>query len=299
MNPKMQKHMLLLILPMLFLANCSQTKPTSLPATIPVVVSPNAIPLEGSVYLSVEELNGHIKLKLRTEKIYSVYNNEIRTMLDTTTGRTIKITINGIVTCAMRQIECLETEGPARNEIDLGIISGEYDLTFQYTHQTQAYSFMVSVTDIVFVPKDQSSFVEPKYLEWKRLPEHSMWFVLHNEGVHMGGGNWQPLERAVYEQLSAKFLRDIEQFDVEQFHPAEGHYTNYLFVPPWESWHEIVGDRVKIPLEGEGWYEFRWPYIRYYTYVGDWRSIQELAETYRKQGLGISFFNVSGYPYAP
>ncbi len=299
MNPRLQQQLLLLILPILFLTSCSQTESTSLPATVSVVTPPNAIPLEGPVYLSVEELDAHIKLKLSTAEIYSVYNNEIQATLDTTTRPTIKITLNGLVTCYMRQIACLTMEGPARSEIELGVISGEYDLMFQYAHQTQVYSFMVSATDVVFAPKDNSSFIMPKYLEWKRLPQHSMWFVLHNEGIHTGGGNWQPLERSVYEQLSTEFFRDIEQFDVEQFSPTEGHYTNYLFVPPWESWHETVGDIVKVPLEGEGQYEFRWPYIRYYTYDGDWRSIDDLAETYREQGLGVSFFNVSGYPYAP
>jgi hypothetical protein len=92
-----------------------------------------------------------------------------------------------------------------------------------------------------------------------------------NIGVSTAGGGVQSLEPAVYEQLSTAFFRDIEQFDVEQFQPAEGHYTNYLFVAPWESWHEIVGDRVKIPLE-EGGFEFRSPHFRYYTYTGDWHT---------------------------
>jgi hypothetical protein len=69
----------------------------------------------------------------------------------------------------------------------------------------------------VFAPTNHSSFIEPTHLQWKRLPENSMWFVLDNIGVSTAGGDVQPLEPAVYEQLSTAFFREIEQFDVEQF----------------------------------------------------------------------------------
>jgi hypothetical protein len=300
MNPTMQQRVFLLIVSAVLLADCSQPKPPPppVPPLSSVVATPSATPLDSTIYFSVQELNGHITLKLRTEKIYSHYNNEIHTVLDTTTPRGITITIHGIDEC--HPGVCLPAEGPATSEIDLGRMSGDYDMTFQYAHQTQVYRLMVSATAIVFVPTNHSSFVEPTHVQWKRLPENAMWFVLHNVGVSTAGGDVQPLERAVYEQLSTAFFRDIEQFDVEQFHPAEGHYTNYLFVSPWESWHETVGDRVKIPLEEEGaWLEFRSPHIRYYTYTGDWHTIQVLAETYSKQGFGVAFYNVAGYPYVP
>jgi hypothetical protein len=295
MNPTMQQRVFLLIISAVLLAGCSQLKPP--PPPVPTLNSVVATSLDSTIYFSVQELNGQIKLKLRTGKIYSHYNNKIHTVLDTTTPRGITITIHGIDECLPL---CLPALGPARSEIDLGRMSGDYDLTFQYAQQTQVYRLMVSATTLVFVSTNHSSFIEPTHLQWKRLPENSMWFVLDNIGVSTAGGDVQPLEPTVYEQLSTAFFRDVEQFDVEQFQPAEGHYTNYLFVSPWESWHETVGDRVKIPLEEEGaWLEFRSPHIHYYTYIGDWHSIQALAETYSKQGFSVAFYNVAGYPYVP
>jgi hypothetical protein len=83
----------------------------------------------------------------------------------------------------------------------------------------------------VLVPEEQSAFIKPTYLEWKRLAERSMWFVVYNNWSHITKDQWRPLERSMFERLSTTFFQDIEEYDVEQFLPSEGHYTNYLFSP--------------------------------------------------------------------
>jgi hypothetical protein len=67
---------------------------------------------------------------------------------------------------------------------------------------------------------------------------------------------------------------------VKQFTPDEGHYTNHLFMPPWETWQESKGEWTIIPLEYGGWYELRWPDLRYYRYSGDWAQIKALVDAY-------------------
>jgi hypothetical protein len=291
MDPRTRQCLILLILPVLFLAGCS--RPSSV---LGLVVTP-AIPLDGSILFSVEELDSQISLKLETEEIYAHYNNDIETTLDMSSEGIIKITIKGIILCSMRffngsPTECLTAEGPARNNINLGILSGEYELVFEYGSQVQTYHLTVTDTDLVLIPEEQSAFIKPTYLEWKRLAERSMWFVVYNRWSHNNRGEWRPMERSMFERLSATFFQDMEEYDVKQFLPSEGHYTNYLFASPWKSELE------RPPYFDPEFPSVGGPYIRYYTYQGDWGTIKELVDRYRVQGLGIDFSNTSGYPYA-
>src|SRR3954464_12372596 len=98
MKPTLQQRVLMLIVSTVLLAGCSQLKPPQPPAPpqSSIVATLSVTPLDSTIYLSVQELNGHIKLQLRTEKIYSVYNNKIDTVLNTTTPQGIAITIHGI-----------------------------------------------------------------------------------------------------------------------------------------------------------------------------------------------------------
>jgi hypothetical protein len=291
MDIRTRQCLILLILPVVFLAGCS--RPTTV---LGPVVTP-AIPLDGSIIFSVEEVNSQISLKLETEEIFADYNNDIETALDTSSEGVIKITIKGVILCSMRFFngsprECLPATGPARSSVNLGILSGEYKLVFEYGSQIQTYHLTVTDTDLVFVPEEQNTFIKPTYLEWKRLAERSMWFVVYNRWSHNGRGEFRPMERSIFEGLSAAFFQDIEEYDVEQFLPSEGHYTNYLFASPWKS------DLERIPYVNPEFPSVGGPYIRYYTYQGGWERIQELIDRYRVQGLGIDFSTTSGNPYA-
>jgi hypothetical protein len=267
-----------------------------LPDMLSTAASP--LPLEGRVYLSVVERHGQMQLKLWTEKIYDSYNDHIDTVLDTTRQGTIKILIRGVITCDMQQVECAAIVGPARGELQLGNLSGEYDLVFEYAGQMQKYRLVITPADVRFYPVQLGSFLEPKYLEWKRLPEHTVWFVVHNEGKYEGG-NWRPLDPSAYQRLSNEFFQNLEALRVEEFHPLDGHYTNEWFVPPWESWQQRSGDQVTIPSDGEWFYLYTSPFIHYYVYAGDWQSLQYLVRTYIAKGLWIDSFNNSGNPSYP
>jgi hypothetical protein len=118
--------------------------------------------------------------------------------------------------------------------------------------------------------------------------------VVHNEGVYDGKGNWQLLDRTTFDELSMEFFNTLEGLGAAQFSPPEGHYTNALFVPPWESWRISKDDRVAIPLTKDSWYLFRWPDIRYYHYVGKWQDIEALVEAFKSKGLSIRAHDWTG-----
>lgn len=275
------------VITILFLVGCSRTVPVPTAPATPMGLAP----LDGKLYLRLEETSGLIRLKLRTAMIYGVYNNEISAVLSSTQTGRLEIIINGIIHCTA----CQETVGPARRDIDLGAREGNYRLIFRYLDQSEAFGFSVSSSRITLVPEQQNLFVEPEYLEYQRLPRDAIWIIAHNEGTYDGQGNWQPLERSTYEQSSAQFFAELQdQLHALPFEPIEGHYTNYLFIPPWESWHKPKDGWTKIPLEEGGWYELRWPDIRYYHYGGDWQRIEALLETFKEKGLSLYGFSWSG-----
>jgi hypothetical protein len=91
-----------------------------------------------------------------------------------------------------------------------------------------------------------------------------------------------------------QFFSAIGGLGATQFSPPEGHYSNTLFVPPWERWRASKGDRTVIPLAADSWYEFRWPDIRYYHYAGKWQDIERLVESYKSKGLSIYTLDWTG-----
>ena len=283
---------------LIFLASCGTSSTSSHTLTqtdIPTLAitstpAKTLLPIDGKIAFSIEEMGGVLTLKLQTETIYSSLSNVIDVTVDTSISNVIQVKVLGIVECR----ECAAAIGPARKDIPLGVLEGNYDLEFQYSGQSQVYTLSVSSTQISLITQVQGDFMMPRYPEWRRLPNDSLWVAVHNEGVYDGKGNWQLLEWPTYRELAGRFFEDLEELGASMFLPVEGHYSNYLFIPPWENWHERTGDRVIIPLEQEGWYEFRWPDIRYYHYGGSWEQVEELVEAYKETGLSIYGYDWSG-----
>ena len=275
----MRTQILSLIILVLLCASCISPGLTTTPATTPETI----VPLDGKISLAFEETNGIIKLKLQTIRLYGVYNNDISANLEMQGRSSIEISIGGIIECNI----CQEAMGPARKEFEVGPLEGKYKLTFEYSGDKQSYTLSISAAQLLLTTKDPAVFLEPKYLEWQRLPSDSIWLVTHNGGIYDKKRNVQLLDKPVYDQLSAAFYRELEQMEATRFFPAEGHYTNYLFIPPWENWQTSIQDRTRIPSESDHFYEYLWPDIRYYHFSGNWTDVAYLVETYKNLGLSI------------
>jgi hypothetical protein len=282
----MNKYLVFITITSLLLVSCSYAIPTTGPTPTPTRLEP----LSGQLQFSLAETADHVTLKLQTEREYPDYNNIISVSLATTNTQHLEIKVEGIQRCNM----CQPMVGPATANFQLGSIQGSYELIFDYLNSKDVFHMLVTTSNITITPSNQETFVEPARLEWKRLPQDALWIVVHNEGVYDGRGNWRPLDRTTFDELSMQFFNALEGLGATQFSPPEGHYSNALFVPPWENWRTSKGDRTVIPLAKDSWYELRWPDIRYYHYAGEWRNIETLVESYRSKGLSIYAFDWAG-----
>lgn len=282
----------LYVITIVLLAGCNSIKTIQTPAPAIEIDSITPQPLEGRIAFTFEEVGGNIKLKFQTEKIYPVYNNELVATIKRSDS-SIAITVLGVVTCRMRQMECLEAMGPARLEIELGEIVGEYELLMIYNQDKQAYHLEITPEKISLIPKVTGARFEPKYLDWNRIPENTIWFVTHNGGIY-DGENWVFLEQPEYTQLSTEFFQEIERKGAIEFQPVEGHYSNRYFIAPWESWHESSSQMTKIDLDWDGYYEFKWPVIKYYEYYEEWKNVVPVVEEYNSYGVSIYGFSWNG-----
>jgi hypothetical protein len=282
------------------LAACQPTLLTPIPvptiASAPVPLlderAPTIVPLDSELNFEFEEAEGQFTLKLRTQRIYAVHNNEINASLTRPDFRTLWIDVDGIVECIM----CLETKGPARKDVDLGGLTGEYRLVFSYLAQNDSYRLDVTPEEVTLTPGKALSLTHAVHLSWRRLPAEAIWVVVHDRVAYLGDGVWKPLNRSVYEEQAGQFFQELEALGAKQFIPDEGYYTNFLFIPPWETWHEPKpdGDWVTIPLAENRWYEFRWPDIRYYQYDGDWTQVKTLIDAYNARDITVWGYNWAG-----
>ena len=122
-------------------------------------------PIEGNIlfsatYDSTELLHAHsgFLLLMKTEKIYSCCNFEIRSLISSNENN-INIELLGIYLPDI----CATALGPASSRLPLDLSNGEYELTFDYEQQTDKYILSVYEADVVVTKVDTSFTVYKPY----------------------------------------------------------------------------------------------------------------------------------------
>jgi hypothetical protein len=125
----------------------------------------NLEPIEGNILFSVtydstEILSSHsgFLLLMKTEKIYSCCNFEIKTFISSNQNK-INVKLLGIYL----QDICATALGPAKSRIPLDISSGEYELTFNYKQQTDKYTLSIDEFNVAVTNVDTSFTVYKPY----------------------------------------------------------------------------------------------------------------------------------------
>ena len=115
-------------------------------------------PIEGNILFTInfdstEIVPSHagFLLLMKTEKIYSCCNFEIKTFM-TTNQNTINIKLRGIYLPDI----CATALGPARSRIPLNISNGEYELIFNYEENTDKYILSIDERNIDVTKVDTS-----------------------------------------------------------------------------------------------------------------------------------------------
>ena len=256
-----------------------------------IASSPSLSSISGIVNFAFEEVNSQLTLRLRTQKMYGCLGYNIKSELIQSNPNTFKIDMDGILEPVSG---CATAEGPAIAAIELPELNGQYHLIFEYSEKMDTYLLNVTSTEMTLTPQNVSSLTHADHLFWRRLPSNTMWVVVFDRGVKGEDNEWRPMDRLEYDEQLAQFFAELEMLSVNRFTPAQGYYTNNLFIPPWRSWHKGDEERTIIPLNNNSWYEFRWPDIRYYSYDANWEEIRALIDVYNEKDIKIRGFNWKG-----
>jgi hypothetical protein len=256
--------------------------PTSSPITT------QATSLDTNIIFALEEVNGQVILKMRTEKIYGCANYSIDAHLNRPSLQGLKVVIKGIYRPEM----CLNMIGPAYLDINLGQPDGMYDLTFVYEEMQDRYHLTTS-PDRLTVQAIEAQFTWPKYETWLRLPPDSVWFIA---SAYPWNEQITPIavDRSAYEAEVEQFFATVEALGAAPFTPSEGIYTNRRFAPPWPSWWQWKWDIVQMPLDDYRWRELQWPDIRYYHYSGPLAKLQALVQNDSEPLVGVLAYTSNG-----
>jgi hypothetical protein len=152
----------------------------------------------------------------------------------------------------------------------------------------------VSPTALALEAAQPTSQVTTDQLQYRRLPPNTFWILVHDPVAYLGKNNYRYLERSVFDQQSAELYATLSKLGAQEFVPPEGYYSHEMFIAPWSSHQQILGDQIKIPLRDGSRYEVRWGQVHYYRYEGIWQKIQAVIDSYSAQDIGIYAFDSSG-----
>lgn len=252
-------------------------------------------PLDTNLILGLNETAGQITLALTSVKQFPALNYQIvvdldRSAITDTRQITLAVSVEGILVPASGPA----ARGPATQEIELGELSGRYNLTIAYDAEDLLDEYtLIATNQRILLRPEQNSFTWPRYSTWLRLPEDALWFVVQSRELDAEGKPYET-DREEFEQKSAQFYNELEALGADPIDPSEGIYTNHLFVPPWTSWQ--VPDRtfVQVPVAPTQAYLFKWPDIRYFVYQGDLGDVSDLIEAHCVQDVWITGYTWSG-----
>lgn len=217
-----------------------------------------------------EEVGGDVTLKVWTEIWYLCPTNPVVAELVSPGPQQLEIVIEGIFLlpgCTSR------LGGPATWQVDLGQMSGSYDLTFVYEDWSDRYQLTVSPERITLEPEGEEFFLWPQYQTWLHLPPDTVWFVIQARMKGPGRVDLTPT-RSTYESEVKQFVADLESLGAEPFSPQPGFYSNRWIAPPWPDWWQ--GEDIQVRLDESRFYVLNESEISYYClwqYCGRWSGV--------------------------
>lgn len=256
-------------------------------------------PLDTNLILGLIERAGVVSLTLQSENLYPLLTYRVeaslaRVAVTRTQSVTLLATIDGIFTPASGP----GSRAPALGELALGPLSGRYDLRLTYDNADQDvaladnYNLIISDGRAV-IRAAESSFTWAMYPTWLRLPGDAIWLVVQALPADAQGEPFDTEREDFLEKVEA-FYADVAGLPARELSLAEGVYANDLFVPPWKSWQIPDGDYVRVPLNGDQSFLFRWPDIRYFTYEGVLANLEDLMLEHCVDEVSIVGYTAGG-----
>jgi len=230
--------------------------------------------LERNLIFTLEEAGGQFTLKATTQRMYECRGFSVSLQAIHSEPQQLDIVIQGFNPpgwCGDNFV------APARGEAALGALEGTYTLRWRYGDLQDVYQVTVT-PDAVSVQPEQTQFTWPQYETWQRLPADTIWFVMAQNPELPRDDQ----ARAALAAETSRFFAAVEALGAEPFNPAEGIYSQRLFIPPWPGWLR----------EGQGctwlrvdiWKDYCviWPVVRYYHYTGPLEPLRALVQPYTR-----------------
>lgn len=264
--------------------------------TVPPMATWTIAPLEGRVRFFFAERPDGLALLMQTESIYPSLSSIIEVRLARSSRRSLHAVVVGVRTPSVTALR-VAADGPARGELLIGDVQGEFTLNWSYGGQQDAYHMVVTPTEIVLTPEGAPSFTMPEVTtRWARLPRDAVWVLVYDPVAYVVGENvWRPMAWEVYDAETRAFFADLEALGAQPFVPPEGVYTSTGFVAPWpERWIRQEADTIILRVHPQdGFWPVRWPQVRYYIHP-DWTAVARLIEAYETRSVMVVGHSATG-----
>jgi len=256
-------------------------------------------PLDTNLIIGLIEESGALSLTIESQKLYPLLTYQVQVSLEKVeVTRTQSITLLAQIDGIFAPANGPSSQSPAQARVDLGDLSGRYNLALAYTDPERELDLLDSYVLIVsggraVIRSGETAFSWAKYSTWLRLPSDALWFVVQARATDPAGAAYETDPEEFAEKVEA-FYADVAGLRARELELAEGVYTNNLFIPPWTTWQIPDGEYVRVPVNESQSYLFRWPDIRYFTYSGTQSALDAVIAEHCVDEVAIVGYTAQG-----
>ncbi len=256
-------------------------------------------PLDTNLIIGLIEESGALSLTVESQKLYPLLTYQVQVNLEKVeVTRTQSITLLAQIDGIFALTNGPSSQSPAQARVELGDLSGRYNLALAYTDPERELDLLDSYVLIVsagraVIRSGETGFSWAKYSTWLRLPSDALWFVVQARATDPAGAAYETDPEEFAEKVEA-FYADVAGLRARELELAEGVYTNNLFIPPWTTWQIPDGEYVRVPVNESQSYLFRWPDIRYFTYSGTQSALDAVIEEHCVDEVAIVGYTAQG-----
>lgn len=255
--------------------------------------------LDTNLIIGLIEKSGALSLTIESQKLYPLLTYQIQVSLEKVEiTRTQSITLLAQIDGIFAPANGPSSQSPAQAQVDLGDLSGRYNLALAYTDPERELDLLDSYVLIVsdgraVIRSGETAFSWAKYSTWLRLPSDALWFVVQAQATDPAGAAYDTDPDEFAEKVEA-FYADVAGLRARGLELVEGVYSNNLFIPPWTTWQIPDGEYVRIPVNESQSYLFRWPDIRYFTYSGARSALEAVIAEHCVDEVSIVGYTAQG-----
>ena len=256
-------------------------------------------PLDTNLIIGLVEQSGVLSLTVESQKLYPLLTYQVQLTLEKvevtgTQGITLLTQIEGILAPANGPTSLT----PAQTQVALGKLSGRFNLALAYTDPDRELDLQDNYVLIVsdgraVIRAGETTFSWAKYPTWLRLPANALWFVVQARAADASGVAYAT-DADEFADKAEAFYAEVAGLRARELQLAEGIYTNSLFIPPWTTWQIPDGEQVRIPVNENQAYLFRWPDIRYFTYSGNQSALEAVITEHCVDEVAIVGYTAQG-----